>query len=531
MNITKQTLMTALMSVAVLGCTQGSPLDSDLSEADAILETDKTRIEVESASFHADEFVTDTLTVTSSRSWSLARSAESPWLTTSRDNGINLGKIVKEWPLALTFEDNTDPDNTRSVSLSLTIDGDRKDIDVLQKAFVPSLGIETPDAYNVPESGDTLDISIRSNCAWTAKVGDASTASVTLSASEGYKSGVLSAIIKTNYDVESGKEATVILSAENAEDITINISQEICVPKLEIDAGQTITDVLPGAGSYQVIFETNEIWTAALAEGASEGITLSATEGEPGDELYVFFPAATFTDASATVVITTKSSLTESITFTQKGCLFVPFRKWPDNNGWSCHETSLVGISSGKYDIPRYITDAGDGGTFYASNPLSSWTEKDAQGYEYTFYVGDEGASGTTFNSNHSGLLIGSITQTPAFHIEFPAIEGKTLKRVQIMLGNSDVKIKNQEATGTGTKGYVTDAQGKVMAGGELQEVKTYQKTDEWNSQIQESFYLDYTNHTESMFDFVLTDTQPGTAYRYAGEYRQVIRWFILYYE
>ena len=530
MNITKLTLMTALMSVAVLGCTQGSPLDSDLSEAVAILETDKTRIEVESASFHADEFVTDTLTVTSSRSWSLARSAESPWLTTSRDNGINLGKIVKEWPLALTFEDNTDPDNTRSVSLSLTIDGDRKDIDVLQKAFVPSLGIETPDTYNVPESGDTLDISIRSNCAWTAKVGDASTASVTLSTSEGYKSGVLSAIIKTNYDVESGKEATIVLSAENAGDVMINISQEICIPRLEIDAGQIMTDVLPGPGSYLIAFDTNETWTAALTDDSSEGITLSAEDGEPGDELFVTFPSATLTGASATVVITTNSGLTETVTFTQKGCLFIPFRMWPDNNGWSKHATSLTGVSSNKYDIPRSVDDSN---AYVAAN--DSYIGKDSSGWQYTFYAGTEE---TMFRSEHSGLVIGSVTQNPAFHIEFPAVEGKTLKRVQIMLGNSDVKLTNWEQTATGTSGYMTDSEGNITPGGEIQQVKTYQKTEEWKTNpdnaaqlLQESFYLDYANHTESMFDFVLTATQPGTAYRYVGEYRQVIRWFILYYE
>ena len=341
---------------------------------------------------------------------------------------------------------------------------------------------------------------------------------------------MLSAIIKTNYDVESGKEATVILSAENAEDITINISPEICVPKLEIDAGQIMTDVLPGPGSYLIAFDTNETWTAALTDDSSEGITLSAEDGEPGDELFVTFPSATLTGASATVVITTNSGLTETVTFTQKGCLFIPFRMWPDNNGWSKHATSLTGGSSNKYDIPRSVDDSN---AYVAAN--DSYIGKDSSGWQYTFHAGTEE---TMFRSEHSGLVIGSVTQNPAFYIEFPAVEGKTLKRVQIMLGNSDVKLTNWEQTATGTSGYMTDSEGNITSGGEIQQVKTYQKTEEWKTNpdnaaqlLQDSFYLDYTNHTESMFDFVLTATQPGTAYRYVGEYRQVIRWFILYYE
>ena len=104
------------------------------------------------------------------------------------------------------------------------------------------------------------------------------------------------------------------------------------------------------------------------------------------------------------------------------------------------------------------------------------------------------------------------------------------------MLGNSDVKLTNQESTATGTVSHMTDTEGNVLNGGQSQQVRTYQKTPEWQPNekgqlTQPSFSYDYYDHTESMFHFTLTDTQPNTIYRYCGEYRQVIRWFILYYE
>ena len=89
-------LAASILSIAT-GCTQVSPLDSDLSEAQALLTLDKAAVEVEAASFYADDTVKDTVTVSSSRSWSLASVTESDWLNISRDNGLNLGKVMKDW--------------------------------------------------------------------------------------------------------------------------------------------------------------------------------------------------------------------------------------------------------------------------------------------------------------------------------------------------------------------------------------------------------------------------------------------------
>ena len=516
-------LLAASMTVTV-SCTL-SIWDSNLAENESILNFDKTSVEVEAASFHADEKVTDTVIVTASRSWSLAPVVESPWLSVSRDNGLNLGKVRKEWPVIMSFEDNTLSEE-RLVDLSVSIEGDRVLLPVKQKAFTPVLTLKSESIFNIPEVGDTVTLEIRSNSRWTARVEESSTAKLSLSASEGYKSGSLYVVIQANSDTKSSKEATVVLSAEGVEDVNVSITQDICIPRLVIDSENSETDVLPAAGYSKLIFDTNEDWTATLAEGASEGVALSSTEGSPADELSVYFPTATLDGASATVVITTASGLTESVTYVQRGCVIISFRMWPDNNGWgSANKTSMLGWSSGTYDIPRSSADTGAPGI---------WYENDSDGRKYTYWNGStEGQC--MFHSEACGLTIGSIVENPAFYIEFPAIEGKTLKEFKLMLGNSDVKFKdnkNCEATATGTTGFIADATGVAVAGGELKEVRTYQKDADWNAtNTIPSFYSDYFNHSESMMHFVLTGTEPGTAYRYYGEYRQVIRWFILYYE
>ncbi len=537
MNIKRIILLASLVATVSTGCTQGSLLDYNLAEKEARLSLDKTSIEVEAASFHENEQVTDIVTLTSSRSWSLAPVVEADWMKISRDNGLNLGKVLKNWVIDFAFEDNILSEE-RLVDLAISIDGDKILFPIRQKAFSPVLELSSENSYTVPEVGDTITLDIRCNCNWTAQVGQNSTAKVSLAQTGGYKSGTLDVYIKANSDTQSGKEATVIISAEGAQDLTVNLTQDICIPRLSIDEERSETDVLPVAGHSKLVFDVNENWTASLEEGASQGVSLSAEEGVPGDELSVYFPEATIEGASATVTITSASGLTESLTFVQRGCLFISFRKWADNNGsGSTEKTSLLNWETGEYEIPRYDVPRGDGYAAYSDNPLSTWVEKDKNGNKFTFYVGDGQVDGI-FYSNHSGLVLGSITQNPAFYIEFPAIEGKTLKEVKLMLGNSDVKLTNQESTATGTVSQMTDTEGNVLAGGQSQQVRTYQKTPEWQTNpantkqlLQPSFDYDYYDHTESMFHFILTETQPGTAYRFVGAYRMVIRWFILYYE
>lgn len=528
MNKTKLILFAASVSTVIFGCARGSLLDSDMSQADALLSIDKEAIEVEAASFHEGETISESFIVTASRSWSMASVPEVSWLSLSQTSGMNLGKVKKEWPISLTFEDNT-ASQERSLDLSITIDGKRVLVPVLQKAFSPVLTLESSASHNLPEVGGEVTLNVRSNSIWTAKVDESSSAKVTFKNGEKSdqreKSDTLTLVVKANTDTQGGKEATIILSTDGAEDVTVNLTQDICIPRLTIDPELSETDVLPGGGSYEVVFETNENWTATVDDdGIANGVTLSIQEGAPADQLFVNFPTATLEGTMAAVTITTTSGLSESLTFTQKGCILISFREWPDLGGYSQTFQPWTIVETGKKSLPRQDSDAGAG----------TWNMKDSQGRGYVLWTGNT-VGQSMFHSEACGLTVGSIVDNPAFYIEFPAIEGKTLRAVKLMLGNSDVGFKDgtkKEATATGTKSWITDAEGNTVEGGEPQQVRTYQKDEDWNStQTIPSFKSDYNNHSESMFYFTLTGTQPNTAYRYTGDYRQVIRWFILYYE
>lgn len=526
MDLKYRALAIFSVSVMSIACADGSLLDSNLLEKEAVLSTDKTSIEVEAASFYADKQIADTLVVTSSRSWSVAPAVETAWLKISYALGINLGKVTKQWPVSLVFEDNLLPQD-RSSELILTIDGDEVRVPVTQKALTPVLELESAASYDdISYLGADLALRVRSNCLWTASVEPSSDSDMLeILNAEGLKTDSLRISVKPNTNLYFGRTATVVLKAEGANDVRVTVSQKECKSALEIDRNLTPTEVLPAADSVRIVFSTNDNWTARLEDDAPEDVSLSVGSGQPGDDLCVIFPAATLDrTVSATVVITTeKDGLSESITFTQRPCMLINFRKYPDENKKGQRNKPLVNALTGKYDI-------GDKESNYQDAPISSWAGLDkATGYQYIFQIGSEN---TTFHSYQCGLVLGSTSANPAFSIEFPAVEGKRLKEVKIMLGNSDVELNNQESTATGTSGCITDAEGNIVEGGQTQNVSTYKPDDDWvNTGTIPSFYSDYHNHTESMFDFVLTGTEENTAYCYVGDYRQVIRWFILYYE
>ena len=543
MNNTKLTHLAVFTLMAVVGCTQDNLLDSDLSEADAALNMDKTEIRVEGASYVEGESIIDTLWVRSNRSWSLEAEENASWFTISRNSGINLGKVTKEWPVVFTFEENLNPQE-RTANVHLTIDGETVTVPVIQGKFIPVLEIESEYDYELPETGGEIEIEVVCNNNWTATVDGESTAEVILSAAEGYKSNCLYIEVSATYDAKTDKSAKVILSAPGSEDVEIHITQAKCLPYFMLDEELNNPEVSLAAVKHEIFIDTNVPWTATLPSDTPDRIKLylndqatgqASVKGTPEDKLFIEFPEATFDTGHATVKFITRSNtgseLTDEMTFTRDACLFIPFRKWPDNNGWSSHATYLTGVSTNKYDIPRTVANSND---YLAKEENNhAYTGTDASGFSYYFFAGTEDAM---FRSEACGLVIGSITQNPAFFIRFPAVRGKSLKKVMVMLGNSDTKINNSDVSANGNSGYIVDPSNNVVAGGEKKEANKYQKADDWvwngvDKYVQASFDTEFLYHSESILEFELTGSEPNISYRYMGDYRQVIRWFILYYE
>lgn len=507
------------------GCAQNF-LDRNYAESEPELTLDTGRIEVECASFSEDESLKAGFYVRSNRSWSLSCLQSSPWFEILTSSDLNLGNTLREKYVELSLEDNLS-DTPRASDISVSIDGKRSILQVYQKSFSPVLELMSAAAFNdIPEVGGEYAIELKANCGWTASVDPSSTAGIVLDATSGSKSGTVGFTVKSNSDVSSGKEGAIIISAPGADPLKVTVGQDVCIPYLTIDEEHSEPDVLPAAGWSDFAFKTNVNWTARILTSSDDAIVLSAEEGTPGESgLSVYFPQATPSGASATVIVEASTGDSIQMEFRQRPAVFFSFRKWPDNIGWSnTLRTTILGWTSGEYDIARY-------------NPTSKETDHQTTSGNHeekladynlkvVFWDGD-----SYFHSNSCGLVIGSVETNPAFRITLPAIEGKKLVEVKYMLGTSEYVLKNSEPAATGKTSCITDTEGKIICA--EQTVETFKEGPEWaaNGSTIPDFATEYANHGASMFDFIISNPQENTAYCIVGTYRQVIRWFILYYE
>lgn len=507
------------------GCTR-NPLDRKYAETDPVLVLETDKIEVDCASFSVNEPLKAGFSVKSNRSWSLSNLQGSSWFEVFTTSDLNLGNTPREKYVELSLEDNLS-DTPRESDLSVSTDDGHSLLTVCQKAYSPVLLLESEASIpDVSEKGGEYWIKLKANCEWTASVDPSSTAKIVLAATQGVKSDSLKFTVKANSDIYSAKQGSVIVSAHGAEPLQVNVNQAICVPYLEADAEHSEPDVLPAAGWSRFAFKTNVSWTAEILSSSDPAIALSAEAGEATESsLSVYFPQATLSGASATVKITAITGESIQMDFVQRPAVFFNFRKWPDNIGWSSvYSGGIVGWTSGSYDIGRYDPTSTD------SNRQMTFGNHEEKLVDYNlkvvFWDGE-----SYFHSNACGLVIGSITENPAFRITLPAIEGKKLVEVKYMLGTSEYTLKNREAAATGKTSFITDADGKVVCA--EQTIETFKEGPEWaaSGNTIPDFASEYANHKASMFDFVIPNPQENAKYCIVGTYRQVIRWFILYYE
>lgn len=499
-------------------------MDEKMEESTPHLAGSSEVVVAEAASFFESGTLESPLVLTANRSWTASFQPEVSWARLSTlTSALNLGKVSRDYELLFFFDENESGD-PRETNILFSIDGDQLIVPVRQEAFVPVLEVKGESIFaDIPETGEEISIPIRSNTRWTAETDASSTASVSLSAKSGSRSGVLGIKVKPNVDISSPKTATVILRAEGCGDVAINISQNRAVPRFSIDREKTSDITFPIEYKHTIYLNTNVSWTAELGEGTSPGVTLSDLEGSFEENvLTVNFPVASLNSGHTAVVnFKTENGLSDSITLVQEPAILINFRKYSDNNGWTYNNNSVLNYDGAS--IPRGDT---------SGPPFGPGTYRMLDGTHNTFTLYSGEKDDAVIYQNHSGLVIGD-SSAPAFYVEFPSFEGKKLTRIRVMLGNSVEKLKNVESGAPGTTLTVTDAEGNVVKGGEKTSKKSYTFTaEEKKTAVIESFMTDYLNHyEESMFDFKLEDAEPGKAYRIVGDIRMVMRWWILNYE
>lgn len=401
-------------------------------ESEALLSVDRPVIRV-----GADP-ATDTILVSSNRAWSVIPDPECDWITFDTLEHINIIGASDVTPLAVSVGDNIGKD-IRSGSFRIVGEGISKTVMVEQREIIYRLSVNSPLEYSdLDDRGDKVEIGIKTNYNWTAKVKEGSDAVVTMTTPSGYRDATLTVELGKNSDMSTGKTATIVIEVPECDPVEIVLGQKAAVPfvKCYIPEKERYLDPsmfssLGGTRWFNV--ESNVPWTASVneEESTAKGIVLRVTEGENNMESFkvqVTEPNLDF-DSTKKVVIDFKPQGGETYKYEmiqQKGSILLfEFRDQDNKNKiWPFVDPDESPASTNKGE-----------GWFTAPG-----------GYKFHCYAT------TALYLYSNGFQCGSGEKD---WIEFPVMEGRTLVRVTIVDYNGS------------TKPSIHDAQGNPITGGE----------------------------------------------------------------
>ena len=322
--------------------------------------------------------------------------------------------------------------------------------------------------------GGTTTISVNSNTAWTARVKDGATASVSLGTASGSGSGSIVVTVAANPDNET-KQAVIVLSAAGCSDVEVTISQEKKPSGLSVElslptkAGNCEPGVFPsvgsaadrtatdkngatknviGSGKRVVVVATDKSWTARIGDGTTAAnAALSKTSGTGNAQIEVTVgPNTDFANRKKVVVeVAAEGEGYASIEIAQE-------------------KAAIVTIEC------RNLTNK-DAAWAFDDAPNANDTQNSGTG---TLHV-----AGMTFGYNASttcmvepGTSYGwRVGRGIGNYIEFPAIAGKKLVKVFVVDGNAggDCHIQTSAAEPADVEGgnlgsgkYKSDARSGV---------------------------------------------------------------------
>lgn len=203
----------------------GNFLDTPVADPQDTFSARAEEISVEAASFYEMDLVTGFVRFTSSLSWRASLPEGCEWMEINgREEELNLSGQAREYEVQLILNDNLSSEE-RSGSVTIHTGIGEKKVRIRQEALSPVLSLVSPEIVNVPCDGGDVEITVRSNVEWRVSVGEGATAIVTPEITEGYKTYGFSLNVFPNVDEENGKTATIIISAEGCESVSVVINQ------------------------------------------------------------------------------------------------------------------------------------------------------------------------------------------------------------------------------------------------------------------------------------------------------------------
>lgn len=227
--------------------------------------------------------VTDTVWVSSSRSWSASVKTGDGgnWISLSTRERINVSGKEEKYPLVLTLNRNKF-NSARTATLTIAaaeVEAHSK-IEITQEAFVPSLEVsawDNPVGLD-PKKGECYII-VKSNTSWTVGF-DAAASSVTpdFSAIAGKDTRAVLVSFPTNVNDEQAQFATVEVKADKCDPQRIELFQSQSNRFFYLD-GDVPEDMEPYDRQLHVPLLSNGPWTAEISDCTFENAKLTPSSG------------------------------------------------------------------------------------------------------------------------------------------------------------------------------------------------------------------------------------------------------------
>lgn len=257
-----------------------SCFNASLPETEPRIVPDQEVIELPAEFTHADD-TTVSISVKSNRSWFAHLNdvnnpidpsdsdAKIGWATVDVDDHENLTKVDDVVIINLNVLRNKTTIE-RNGSLNFFYGGDVfVSLPIVQAAAVYYLQA-VPESTSVLCTPDEISVSVKSNTSWTAELLNTSTASATLSKSDGVDSDEVIISFDENFELVD-KKAFIKFSAIGCEDMIVEITQSRAFPYLILDEERTRTTIPADQEEATIYLKTN-----------IEGIT-STIDGELTD--------------------------------------------------------------------------------------------------------------------------------------------------------------------------------------------------------------------------------------------------------
>ena len=362
--------------------------------------------------------------ISSNRAWTASLEPEAEWVRVSCTAGPNESRVAKKTLVVFSFDKYEDEEADRRTILKLQgEDGLSLELPVLQQKAIPiPLVLQSSEESvtalaEMPGGAPVVkNLTITANISWTAAFEPAvdwvSVAPSTYEQEDREEADVdIALTFQPNSSITDGRSTTLVLTAaDNKGRLEIPVVQN--KKEATVQWVSEATDyVSSAAGSVTLDFVATEAWTASL-ENAAEGISLSATSGDPTvtslDVCFTEFPGPGAI-RSATVVLSLSNNLRARLQVRQIGTdLYLDF---------------IDGNQPFTSDIPYGTTVAGQETDYTLSCNGSN--------YAFTFYS----TTGYTFVKGADGKTCGFMTYKNDW-VKLPGVDGMKLKAVEIYTSN-----------------------------------------------------------------------------------------------